>query len=533
MPTDPVQILLIEDDPGDAVLATRALEECPDRFAVRHVESLGAAFDVLSSSPVDAVLMDLSLPDSFGLAGVDRVLAGFPHISVVVLTGLNDSQSALAALERGAQDYLVKGEWSAETLIRTLHFARQRNAIVQENQRLLAELQRQARVDGLTQLMNRQALTTEFEREWQRCARSRAPLACVMLDVDYFKKINDVHGHAAGDAVLRGIGECLRDQCRQTDLGARYGGEEFCVILTDTGEDGAAVWAERARQAIESRVVRVNDTTLCVTASFGVAERSDQTTFPGELVDHADQALLMAKQSGRNRVVGFREMVGTMGGPLGSSADRLAEWTATDVMAPLIAVLTTDQDLIGAARYLLELRAESAAVVDRDGRLLGAIGEEELVGRLTTCESDAVTLGDVMNRRPACFAPTTPARVIGDFLRRVALRRVFIVDGDRPLGTVSRTQILRRLCNDHTARTPRSTRGDASASSATTRESLAQLQDQIESLLAECAQDGEPSPEQLVAVGSRMQCLIEDLLAATPARERSDLSAVTLQCLLG
>ncbi len=529
MSSDSFRLLLIEDDDGDAVLAERALASCGDDFEVQRVETLTAALEALQDQRFDIVLMDLSLPDSFGLSGVQRLRESAPHISLVVLTGLSDSQSALAALELGVQDYLLKGEWSAESLKRTLHYARQRNAILQENQRLLCELRKQARVDALTQLLNRQALTVEFDREWSRTLRTSSPLSCVMLDVDFFKKVNDTHGHAAGDAVLRAVAECLNHECRLTDVGARYGGEEFCILLSDTDEPGALTWAERTRHAIESLVIPVDGMEISVTASFGVAHRNETCKTPEQLIDQADQALLVAKQSGRNRVCRFSQIQrddrgGEPGSPL---QDKLSEVTAADVMTSFVATLTPERSLVDAARFLFDLRVDSAPVVDSQGRLLGVVNEEDLVGPLSVAGTSDASLASVMNQRPTCFGPHTPVRAIYDFLRRVSLRRVYIVAGQRPLGIVSRTSLLRWLCNDLTHACRDREHGSHAALGA-----LRELEQQVQLLLTEFTDAAEPPPGRVVVAGSQMQALVEDLMAHTRQAPLDDASLATLQRLL-
>ena len=114
----------------------------------------------------------------------------------------------------------------------------------------MEQLTHMAHHDSLTGLLNRQSFNEELECEWSRSGRSGAPMSCVTLDADFFKRVNDNFGHAAGDAVLRKIAEVLQDCSRASDRLARYGGEEFCVLLPDTDEENAVQWAERVRGQI-------------------------------------------------------------------------------------------------------------------------------------------------------------------------------------------------------------------------------------------------------------------------------------------
>jgi diguanylate cyclase (GGDEF)-like protein len=172
--------------------------------------------------------------------------------------------------------------------------------------RLLGDFRRvasQATTDSLTGLANRRTLDEELVLEWRRAHRVGDSLAFVLLDLDNFKQVNDTHGHPAGDAVLRAVGQVLLGGVRQVDLAGRYGGEEFALVLPETDLPGALKLAERLRAALESTPVELADgTTLHVTASFGVALK-DQLGSADELVAVADEALYAAKGAGKNRVM--------------------------------------------------------------------------------------------------------------------------------------------------------------------------------------------------------------------------------------
>ncbi|HKC61370.1 MAG TPA: diguanylate cyclase [Myxococcales bacterium] len=168
--------------------------------------------------------------------------------------------------------------------------------------RLYEEAERLATTDGLTGLLNRRTLATQLVARVREAQRYRRPLSLLLIDVDHFKKVNDTHGHPAGDAVLRGVAAVARAQARETDLVARYGGEELAVVLPETDAAGARAIAERLRAAVESTAHASDQGALRVTVSVGVA------TWPGggqngdELLTTADRALYRAKQTGRNRV---------------------------------------------------------------------------------------------------------------------------------------------------------------------------------------------------------------------------------------
>ncbi|MDX9859504.1 MAG: diguanylate cyclase [Rhodospirillales bacterium] len=170
----------------------------------------------------------------------------------------------------------------------------------------IEKIREMAVTDELTGLFNRRHFFERLKVEMNRAKRYGHPLSCVILDLDHFKRVNDTHGHPAGDSVLRSVAQVLQSNCRSADVLARYGGEEFVGILPETTIEGAASMAEKVRMAIESMAVAVADgQDVRITASFGVAgvTQSDGAEIDeDELTRLADQALYRAKTTGRNRV---------------------------------------------------------------------------------------------------------------------------------------------------------------------------------------------------------------------------------------
>ena len=158
--------------------------------------------------------------------------------------------------------------------------------------------------DALTGLYNRHFFQDRYAAEYAFARRHHAPLTVMMLDVDFFKAVNDTHGHQAGDAVLRSVGAALGSLTRQEDVVARFGGEEFVVLVRGVSLDNAALSAERLRRAIGEVQTPWQQEVLRVTVSVGVATMNAEREFssPGELLAAADLALYTAKQEGRNRV---------------------------------------------------------------------------------------------------------------------------------------------------------------------------------------------------------------------------------------
>jgi diguanylate cyclase (GGDEF)-like protein len=184
--------------------------------------------------------------------------------------------------------------------------------------RLVASLQRRlaaaesriremAITDDLTGLRNRRFVLLRLAEEVVRSHRHGHPLSCVLFDLDHFKRVNDKHGHAAGDATLRAVAAEAQRCCRQSDVLGRYGGEEFLLVLPETDQAGAHAIAERLRSALQALRVEFGGFALGVTASFGVATlwpEGGTPVQPEYLVRRADEALYRAKAAGRNRVEG-------------------------------------------------------------------------------------------------------------------------------------------------------------------------------------------------------------------------------------
>jgi diguanylate cyclase (GGDEF)-like protein len=188
--------------------------------------------------------------------------------------------------------------------VRQLHrsFCRM-NSRVQET---IATLEKSAVTDQLTGAPNRRLLMREGARIMDQSRRAGRPCACFMLDLDHFKRVNDTWGHQAGDRVLVGVARILEQTLRASDLAARYGGEEFAVVAPNADADQALALAERIRQAVAAEVFTAEAQTFGITVSIGVAEAAWEVERGASLLEdclaRADEALYLAKQSGRNRV---------------------------------------------------------------------------------------------------------------------------------------------------------------------------------------------------------------------------------------
>jgi two-component system, cell cycle response regulator len=254
------------------------------------------------------VITDLQLPgmDGLALCGEVRSLELDGYIYIIVLTGQLVHEGVVTALRAGADDYLNKGV-SREELAARLQTAVR---IVSLEQRLRLALDRQTRLaasDALTGLPNRRAFSKHLNAEFKRAVRFDDDLAVRLLDIDHFKLVNDQHGHAMGDDVLKAVAHRVAKSLpRAADFFARLGGEEFAAILPQTDVKGAVVVAERLRGVVAETPFQCGDQLIPITISIGVGAWSERRGFmaasPEDVLDLADQRLYASKRSGRNRV---------------------------------------------------------------------------------------------------------------------------------------------------------------------------------------------------------------------------------------
>lgn len=293
-----ITVLLIEDNPDDVLLIQRDLSKAVRHaFRVIHADGVEKGMELLKNGAIDVVLLDLGMPENRGLASLEKVQLEAPAVPIVVLTGNDDDDQAVAAVQKGAQDYLVKGQVSSSLLQRALRYAIERKRAAVELKRLNELLERQATTDALTGISNRLKFNEMLDAEVHRSKRYGLPLSLVMFDIDGFKKINDTYGHQAGDRVLRELTALVRENIRVNDLFARWGGEEFMIMATNTTLENARFFAEGLRQLIAQHTFHAVGTITC---SFGVARLLDDSQ--DLLIQRADRALYDAKAGGRDRV---------------------------------------------------------------------------------------------------------------------------------------------------------------------------------------------------------------------------------------
>ncbi|PYQ30510.1 MAG: diguanylate cyclase response regulator [Acidobacteria bacterium] len=258
----------------------------------------------LREEPWDLAILDRRLPEMDGIALAEELKAipEFRWRYIVMLTGEDDQDAKVEGLESGADDYVTKPFQPREFLARIRageRIVRLQKELLETNKRLeLLSI-----TDGLTKLNNHRYFQDELVRAFEESMRYGRPLSLAMIDLDFFKKVNDTYGHAVGDEVLKCAAKLFRQSARSTDLVARYGGEEFAVMMPETDLEDAAVFAEKIRSIIESTSFDTAAGSIPVTVSIGVASvPHSRITTPKELIVAADKALYRAKKNGRNQV---------------------------------------------------------------------------------------------------------------------------------------------------------------------------------------------------------------------------------------
>lgn len=259
------------------------------------------ALDQLEANQPDVVITDIMLPGMDGLELTDRIKKSH-DIDVIVMTGYSGDYSYEEAISKGASDFVFKPVRFEELLLRLRRVLKERR-LTQERVHMLDKLKRLSITDGLTKLYNSRYFYSQLKSEIERTTRYQRPLSLLLLDIDQFKEYNDNYGHLEGDKVLVRLGQIIKSCLRKMDSAYRYGGEEFTVILPETEGDEAATVAERIRYAIEKEKFypEQRKEAQIITISVGVTEYHHQEEV-SILVQRADKAMYLSKQSGRNRV---------------------------------------------------------------------------------------------------------------------------------------------------------------------------------------------------------------------------------------
>lgn len=307
-----VRILIVDDHEDNLELLRARLEA--RGYTIDTADNGKDALEKILKRPPDLVLLDVMMPQMDGFEVVRRIKADkkLPFIPVIMQTAMDATEDKVEGLDAGADDYLTKPINFAELEARVKSLLRikglQENLEARERELSLMndKLRRMSMTDGLTGVANRRALEQRLHEMFEHSLRLHEPIAIVMCDIDRFKSVNDTYGHQAGDDVLVQFAKLLQDEAREIDHVGRYGGEEFLLLLPGTVLDAAVTFAERVREKVEHNTFSFDGGTTCRTVSCGVASWPHPKIRNRDgLIKAADDALYVAKETGRNRVVRF------------------------------------------------------------------------------------------------------------------------------------------------------------------------------------------------------------------------------------
>ena len=310
-----LRVLAVDDNPIDLRLLSKQLASAGHTVLTAR-DGREALCAVLQTNP-QLVITDQIMPEMDGLelCRALRRSENGQQIYVIMLTGYDDEERLVEALRAGVDDYVVKPfspralsarVRAAGRIIRLQEEVERRSGEVRRYAAELGVVNRQLEVaaltDALTGLPNRRYAMERLGQEWAAASRSGRPLACMIVDIDHFKRVNDTWGHTSGDAVLRETAALVRRSVRENDVACRLGGEEFVVICPDTGAVAAGQLAERLRAGAEAHNIQARGFNGPVHVSIGVAECTEPMRTTDDILKAADEALYAAKRAGRNRV---------------------------------------------------------------------------------------------------------------------------------------------------------------------------------------------------------------------------------------
>jgi diguanylate cyclase (GGDEF)-like protein len=335
-------LVIVEDNPADMTAYLRLLEDTNHGFehieCITTLESAKQCFE--SEIPPACCLLDFNLPDGSALSFLEEFESDRKTIDcpIVVITGQDDTKNAVRLLKLGIQDYLVKDDLTSHHLMQTI-----KNAI--QKWEMKKQLEEMALHDSLTGLANRRLFVEKLEQTFNESRRYSRAFSLLLLDVDKFKTVNDIYGHDAGDFVLQAFTQKVLNTIRVTDIFGRLGGDEFALILPDTNEDDAIRVAEKIQRNL-CMDVKFNNSIIPTGSSIGLTSYPSKANDTKALLKEADIALYKAKDTGRNKVVSYKQERTQHATQLESLKSKLAMSIAKDeleiAMQPIFSTMSTN-----------------------------------------------------------------------------------------------------------------------------------------------------------------------------------------------
>ncbi len=307
--------LIIEDDENQRNIVNKILTNMG--LSVLEAEDGKDAEKYLYNADISIILSDIYMPykDGFETCKMFKSRESFKHVPFIALTTRGNLENLKKILELGANDFINK-PFSIDEFVSRIKVQLRLKKYYDEIQKHIAEEERlnmslidlneklntMAITDYLTGVYNRRYIMEYLKTELEKCKRYEHDLSIMIIDIDYFKDINDTYGHNAGDEVLKNVCNLISDNIRQSDVFGRIGGEEFLVVYNDTDLKNAAAKSEKIRKLIEGKPIEYAKQKIFLTISIGVTEYSLDDNVDS-IVNRADKGLYQAKETGRNKVV--------------------------------------------------------------------------------------------------------------------------------------------------------------------------------------------------------------------------------------
>jgi len=293
-PPDSMTVMIVDDTQPNVLILQRALTNTGYNISVAF--SGEKALELIPKLKPDLILLDVMMPgiNGFEVCKLLKKDVELKSIPVIFITAMGMPEDVLKGFEAGAVDYITKPFNLQEVCVRVkthLILSAAINKLIQDSE-----------TDSLTGLFNRRTFLKKVENEAMRFKRSKKSFSLLFADIDFFKKINDTYGHAAGDEILINISNILNTEKREVDQVGRWGGEEFLLLLPETNIEGAVQHGNKIRELISEKPIMYEGQEIHITMSFGVSEYSEDINIE-KTIDQADQRLYIAKNSGRNKVV--------------------------------------------------------------------------------------------------------------------------------------------------------------------------------------------------------------------------------------
>lgn len=290
------KVLIVDDNRMNIRIISDILTQ--ERYEVHSLLDATNIMETILQIQPDAILLDIVMPkiDGIEVCSLLQNIEELKSIPIIMLTSISDSNILRKSFDCGAFDYIKKPFDPIEVI------ARLKSAIRYHDQQ--KRLKMLALKDGLTNLYNHRSIMELTEKEFEKSIQRKSSIAFIMFDIDYFKKVNDIYGHVAGDFVLREIGEILNASSDLSNLLGRYGGEEFCITMTDQPLTSVLAFSEKLRYTIDTHDFVVEDNIhIHITISIGIAYKEPASLSSiTDIIVAADKRLYACKANGRNRV---------------------------------------------------------------------------------------------------------------------------------------------------------------------------------------------------------------------------------------